>query len=77
VERNEAMKKIREEADFIHAPKFSNSLQKFLAKNENLLENNAIGRLLLLSPEEVEAIYQESVVKLREEMTDEDNEDSR
>lgn len=68
MEKSEAMKKIKEERDFIHAPKFGNSLNNFLAKNENMLENNAIGRLLLISPEEVEAIYQESVVKLREEM---------
>jgi hypothetical protein len=66
VEKNDAMRKlIHDDEDFINAPKFGNSLDKFLAKNDNLLENGAIGRLLLLSEEEVEEIYQESVVELR------------
>lgn len=66
VEKNDAMRKlIEEDEDFINAPKFGNSLEKFLAKSENILENGAIGRLLLLSEEQVEEIYQESVVELR------------
>lgn len=66
VEKNDAMRKlIEDDEDFINAPKFGNSLEKYLAKNDNLLENGAIGRLLLLSEEEVEEIYQESVVELR------------
>jgi len=68
VERSDMEKKIREEEDFIHAPKVGNSLQKFLAKDCDPLNNKAIGRLLLISEEEVEAIYQESIVQLREEM---------
>lgn len=74
VEKNEMEKKVREEEDFVHAPKFGNSLNKFLAKNDNLLENTTIGRLLLLSDKEVEAIYQESIVELKKEMNPDDNE---
>ena len=61
-----------EEEDFIHAPKYGNSLNKFLAKNDNLLENGAISRLLMLSQEQVEAIYQESIVELQKEMVEKD-----
>lgn len=61
-------KKIREDEDFIHSPKFSNSIKKFLTKMENPPENTAIGRLLLLSEEEVEKLYQDSIVILREKM---------
>jgi hypothetical protein len=69
-------KKIREEEDFIHAPKHQNSLNKFLAKAENPLENAGVARLLLLSEREVEAIYQESVAALRKEMVlDEESDD--
>lgn len=68
VERSEMEKKVREEEDFIHSPKFSNSIKKYLAKMENPPENTTIGRLLLLSEEEVEKLYQESVVMLREKM---------
>jgi len=72
VERDEMERRIKEDPDFVHAPKHSNSLQKFLAKSENIPENGAIGRLLLLSPEEVERIYQESIVELRKDMLDDE-----
>jgi hypothetical protein len=68
VEKNDMEKKIKEDQDFIHAPKYNNSLSKFLIKNDKLLENGAIGRLLLLSEAEVEKIYQESVKELRKVM---------
>lgn len=68
VERSEMEKKVREEDDFIHSPKFGNSLKRFLAKMDNPPENTTIGRLLLLSEEEVERLYQESVVILRKKM---------
>ena len=68
VEKDNILKKILEEDDFIHAPKFGNSLNKFLAKNDNLLENGSIGRLLLIPESEVERIYQESIAELRKEM---------
>jgi len=66
-------KKIREVEDFIHAPKCQNSLIKFLAKLEKPLENATIARLLLLSPEEVEEIYQQSIIQLRKEMNSEED----
>jgi len=68
VERSEMEKKVIEEEDFIHSPKFGNSLRKFLLKMDNPPENKTIGRLLLLSEEEVEKLYQESIVLLRKKM---------
>ena len=68
VERSEMEKKIREEEDFIHSPKFGNSMKKFLVKMDTPPENATIGRLLLLSEDEVEKIYQESVIILRQKM---------
>lgn len=76
MEKNEMMEKlINEHEDFIHAPKFGNSLNKFLAKTDNPLENGAIGRLLLLSADEVEALYQESIAELKKEMCPDGDED--
>lgn len=72
VEKNEIQKKIREVEDFIHAPKCQNSLVRFLSKTENPLENATIARLLLLSEEEVEEIYEQSILELRKEMNPED-----
>ena len=74
MEKSEMQKKVLEDPDFIHAPKFQNSLQKFLAKSENIPENCTIGRLLLMSAGEVEAVYLQSVEELKKEMV-EDEED--
>jgi hypothetical protein len=76
VEKSEIAKKIQEEEDFIHCPKHQNSLTKFLAKTDNLVEDTTIGKLLLLSEEEVNNIYQKSVIELREAM-DFNDEDSK
>jgi hypothetical protein len=61
VEKSEIKQKIMENEDFIHAPKYQNSLQKFLAKVDKIPENHSIGKLLQMPTEEVEKIYQESV----------------
>ena len=68
-------KKVREDEDFIHAPKFNNSLNKFLAKNDSPLENSAISRVLLIPPEEVERVYEESVEALKREMNPDEDRD--
>ena len=58
-------KKIREEEDFINAPKFGNSINKLLAKTDKVLENHTVGKLLLLSEKEVEDLYEESIAEIR------------
>ena len=76
VEKSEIELKVKTEEDFIKAPKYGNSLNKFLAKNDKILENGAIGKLLQIPAEEVDRIYEESVVELRKGMIDEDGDDS-
>ena len=61
------IKRILEEPDFIKCIKFNNSLNKYLAANENV-DDSVIARLLMLSEEEVEEIYQEAVDILRKNM---------
>ena len=75
MEKDDLKKKIEEDEDFIKSPRFYNSLKKMLAKNDRTFDNGSIGRFLLISPEEVERIYQESVLKLREGMTGYDYEE--
>ena len=72
MDENNVKKKINEEVDYIYAPKFGNSISKFIAKTGNPLKNGAIAKLLLISEKEVEELYQESIVELRKEMVDED-----
>lgn len=68
MDKSEIKNRISEEEDFIHCPKFFNSLTKFLAKNDDGVQNNTIARLLMIPEEKVEEIYEEAVKKLRKEM---------
>ena len=68
VEKSEMLKKILDDEDYIRCPKFSNSLNKFMQKNSEGVENSTIARLLMMTEEEVEAKYQEAVARIREEM---------
>lgn len=70
MEKHEILKKILEEDDYIRCPKFSNSLSKFTEKNE-VSENPTIARLLMMSEDEVEKVYQEAIEQLRQDMDDE------
>jgi hypothetical protein len=74
MDKNDIQKKIKQEEDYIRCPKFSNSLNKFLAKFSDGVEDSTIARLLMISEEEVQEIYNEAVAKLREEMVENSDE---
>ena len=71
-DKNELQQKVLNEEDYVRAPKFSNSLAKFVARNSDGVENATIARLLMIPEEQVEKIYEEAIVLLREDMVDED-----
>lgn len=70
MDKNEVQKRINEEEDYIRCPKCSNSMMKFLVKNSEGVENATIARLLVITEEDVEKIYQEAILMLRSEMKD-------
>lgn len=70
VDNVDLKKRIETEDDFIKHSKTNNSLKKFLAKNPDGADNKLIAKMLLMTEEQVEAIYQECVVELREELGD-------
>lgn len=70
--KEDLQQKVLTEEDYVRAPKFSNSLVKFIARNSDGVENATIARLLMIPEEQVEEIYAEAVLKLREGMVDED-----
>lgn len=72
-DKDEIKKKVMEDEDYIRSPKFTNSLKKFLAKNDDGVESSVIARLLAMPEEEVEKIYQEAVESLRREMVGEES----
>lgn len=71
MDKLEIQRKILEEEDYIRCPKFSNSISKFVSKNSEGVENPTIARLLMMTEEEVERVFQEAIEILREGM-DED-----
>lgn len=76
IDKAEIQRRIATEEDYVRCPKFGNSLSKFTTKNSEGIENSTIARLLMMSEEEVEKVYQEAVQMLRDDMLEvEDNED--
>lgn len=71
MDKDDILKRIREEEDYVRCPKCSNSLAKFLAKNSEGVEDNMISKLLMIPEDKVREIYEEAVKKLREEMAEE------
>lgn len=67
--KEDVLRRIQTDEDYIRCKKFSNSLTKFLNKFSDGSEDAAIARVLMISEEEVQKIYSEAVRKLREEMT--------
>lgn len=72
MDKAEIQRKILTEEDYVRCPKLGNSLTKFINKNPDGVENATIARLLLMTEEEVERVYQEAVAELRRAMVDDE-----
>lgn len=71
MDRDDIKKRIRDEEDYIRSPKFGNSLVRLKAKNPEGIEDALIAKVLMLTEEEVQEIYDDAVAMLREGMLDE------
>lgn len=71
MDKDDILKRVKEEEDYVRCPKCSNSLAKFLAKNSEGVEDSVIARLLMISEEKVQEIYEEAIKELRKEMKEE------
>lgn len=69
MDKTEIIKRVMTEEDYARCPKFNNSINKFTAKNSEGVDNSVIARLLMISEDEVERMFQEALYLLREEMT--------
>lgn len=65
--KNEIKARVLAEPDFINSKKYRYSLSKYL-KNNPVSANNIIAHLLCISEEDVERIYDDSVIKIRQYM---------
>lgn len=66
--KQETIRKIKEEDDFVNCPKMDNSLKKVMDKHPDGLEDEKIADLLCIDVEEVEAIYQSAIKKIRKKL---------
>ena len=75
VTKDEIKKKIMEDPDFIKNPRFGNSLSKFLARNNEEINDRIIARFLMISEKEVSEIFEKSVDVLKSKVEESKNED--
>jgi hypothetical protein len=66
--KQEILKKIKEDEDYVHCPKMDNSLKKIVNKNPDGLDDAKIADLLCVNVEEVEKIYQSAIKKIRHKL---------
>lgn len=59
---------ILKDPDFINSPKHDNSLKKFSEAHDEGVKDSYIEKLLMLLPGQVDQIYKDAVMKLRELM---------
>ena len=66
--KEENKKKIKEDPDFIYCPSAENSLDKFIKKHPNGVNDDKIAQVLMMTPEEVRDAHEEALEKIREEL---------
>lgn len=59
---------IDNDEDYIHSPSNNNSLKEFVLNNPDGVDNDKIARVLLLSTEEVDLIYHQAILKIRNKL---------
>lgn len=68
--------KILNDPDYIWSPKYNYSLNKFMYRHDEGVENEHAAKVLLMEPDEVEKIYQEAVKNLQKIMGEENESNS-
>lgn len=60
-----AKERIENETDFCYCPRLSNSITNLVEKNPDGVDNERIAKVLLLTEDEVDEIFESALVKLR------------
>jgi hypothetical protein len=71
MDRDDVTKRIKDEEDYIRSPKFGNSLARLKMKNPEGVDDATIAKVLMMSEEDVQKIYDEAVTMLKEGIDDE------
>ena len=64
-DKKEIKKKIKEDEDFIHFPRLGNSLNNLLNVHQDGIDNSRIAKVLMITEEEVETLFNKAIKKLR------------
>lgn len=64
----EIRKRVLEDPDFIYLPRFDNSLSKLVERHPDGVPNRVIAQALMMTEDEVSALYDQVVVKLQQIM---------
>jgi hypothetical protein len=71
MDRDDVKKRIRDEEDYIRCPKFGNSLARLRSKHPDGVEDHMIAKILMLTEQEIQGLYDEAVEMLKEGILDE------
>ena len=66
--RKEMEEKIHEDPDYIAFPRFGNSLKRFVSSYPEGVDNKTIAKLLLLEVDEVDALFESAIGKIRKNL---------
>ncbi len=64
--KNKAIHKIATEPDYVYSKQFNFSIKEILEKHPDGLSDRSIAKLLKISPEELQILFQIIIVKLKE-----------
>ena len=64
----EKIRKILEEEDYVEAPKYSFSLKKLMANNQDGMDDEDIARYLCITEKEVQDIYDSAIEEIRDRL---------
>jgi len=67
-DKQKLQKKILIDDDFIYCPRLNNSLKSFVNTHPDGVTDERIAKVLLIEEEEVEAIFQKAIGKLRKKL---------
>lgn len=66
--RDEEKRKIEEDPDYIYCPSSENSLEKFLTKHPEGVNDDKAAQVLLTTPDKVRKYYEEAVQLIKKDM---------
>jgi hypothetical protein len=68
VNKEEEKQKIETDPDYIYCPSSENSLEKFISKHPDGVNDDKAAQVLLITPDQLRSHYDQAVKLIREDM---------